>query len=115
LVNSPKFEDFKLHIEFICGAATRSKSKPILWPSPTAITRRSVWLLGSTLEQPRKPGVWQTFAVTLPGQYVTAVQNGITVIDNKEIPGIKGGALDGDEGLPSNLINSWRGSHNCLR
>jgi len=28
------------------------------------------------------------------------VQNGQTVIDNKEIPGITGGALDSHEGLP---------------
>jgi len=28
------------------------------------------------------------------------VQNGHTIIDNKEIPGITGGALDSYEGLP---------------
>jgi hypothetical protein len=28
------------------------------------------------------------------------VQNGKTVIDNQEIPGITGGALDSHEGLP---------------
>jgi len=31
---------------------------------------------------------------------VTVVQNGQTVIDNKEIPGITGGALDSHEELP---------------
>jgi len=31
---------------------------------------------------------------------ITVVQNGKTIIDNQEIPGITGGALDSDEGLP---------------
>jgi hypothetical protein len=31
---------------------------------------------------------------------VTVVQNGHTIIDNKEIPGLTGGALDSHEGLP---------------
>jgi hypothetical protein len=31
---------------------------------------------------------------------VTVVQNGQTVIDNQEIPGITGGALDSHEELP---------------
>jgi len=31
---------------------------------------------------------------------VTVVQNGKTIIDNREIPGITGGALDSHEELP---------------
>jgi 3-keto-disaccharide hydrolase len=31
---------------------------------------------------------------------VTLVQNGVAVIDHKEIPGITGGALDSHEGAP---------------
>jgi hypothetical protein len=31
---------------------------------------------------------------------VTVVQNGQTIIDKQEIPGITGGALDSHEGLP---------------
>jgi hypothetical protein len=34
------------------------------------------------------------------GRRVTVVLNGKTVIDNKEIPGITGGALDSQEGMP---------------
>src|ERR1039457_851489 len=51
-------------------------------------------------EQPRRPGVWQTFDITLVGRWVTVVQNGQTIIDNKEIPGITGGALNSREELP---------------
>jgi hypothetical protein len=34
------------------------------------------------------------------GRRVTVVLNGKMVIDNKEIPGITGGALDSQEGMP---------------
>jgi hypothetical protein len=53
-----------------------------------------------TPELPRKANEWQTYDITLIGRRVTVVQNGQTVIDNKEIPGITGGALDSHEGLP---------------
>jgi hypothetical protein len=36
----------------------------------------------------------------LVGRTVTVVQNGHTVINNQEIPGITGGALDSHEELP---------------
>ena len=51
-------------------------------------------------EQPRRPGDWQTFDITLAGRWVTVVQNGQTIIGNKEIPGITGGAFDSHEELP---------------
>jgi hypothetical protein len=51
-------------------------------------------------EQPRKDGVWQTFDITLVGRTLTVVQNGVTVIDHRDIPGITGGALDSEEGEP---------------
>ncbi len=35
---------------------------------------------------------------------VTVVQNGHIVIDNKEIPGITGGALDSNEELPGPIL-----------
>jgi hypothetical protein len=31
---------------------------------------------------------------------ITVIQNGKTIINNQEIPGITGGALDSQEGLP---------------
>ena len=59
--------------------------------------------LAPTPEQPRRPGEWQTYDITLVGRMVTVVQNGHTIIDNKEIPGITGGALDSHEELPGPL------------
>lgn len=38
------------------------------------------------------------------GRVVTVVLNGETVIDRQTIPGITGGALDSDEGVPGPLL-----------
>ena len=59
--------------------------------------------LAPTPELPRQPGEWLSFDVTLIGRWITVVQNGQTIIDNKEIPGITGGALDSHEELPGPL------------
>jgi hypothetical protein len=111
LINNSKFEDFKLHVEFNCGPdsnsglylrgryevqiETESASEP-----PSHHTGGVYGFLAPTPELPRKPGEWQTFDITLLGRMVTVVQNGQTVIDNQEIPGITGGALDSHEELP---------------
>ena len=50
------------------------------------------------------PGEWQTYDITLAGRRVTIVLNGRTIIDNLEIPGITGGALDSDEGAPGPIM-----------
>jgi len=51
-------------------------------------------------ELPRSPDVWQTFDITLIGRRGTVVRNGKTIIDQQEIPGITGGAVDSHEGSP---------------
>ena len=111
LINDSKFEDFKLHVEFNC--ATNSNSGVYLRgryevqietdsiEEPPSHHMGGVYgFLAPTPELPRKPGEWQTFDITLIGRWITVVQNGQTIIDNKEIPGITGGALDSHEELP---------------
>ena len=111
LINDSKFEDFKLHVEFNCGVNSNSgvylrgryevqiETDSINEP-PSHHTGGVYGFLAPAPESPRKPGEWQTFDITLIGRMVTVVQNGQTIIDNKEIPGITGGALDSHEGLP---------------
>ena len=53
-----------------------------------------------TVMLPRKPGEWESFDITLVGRRLTIVRNGTKTIDNQEIPGITGGALDSNEGEP---------------
>ncbi len=49
-------------------------------------------------------GEWNRAEITLLGRIVTVVLNGVTVIDQLEIPGITGGALDSAEGEPGPLF-----------
>ena len=111
IISAQKFQDFKLHIEFNCGkdsnsgvylrgryevqVETESQGEP-----PSHHTGGVYGFLAPTPEQPRSPDAWQTYDITLIGRRVTVVLNGKTVIDNQEIPGITGGALDSHEGEP---------------
>jgi hypothetical protein len=52
----------------------------------------------------KQAGEWQAFDITLIGRRVTVVLNGTTVLDNAEIPGITGGALDSAEGAPGPIM-----------
>lgn len=111
LISEAKFEDFKLHIEFNCAPGSNSgvylRGRYELQieddPQPEGPTMRTGGIYGflaPSPEQPRQPGVWQTYDITLVGRVVTVVQNGHTIIDQQEIPGITGGALDSHEALP---------------
>jgi hypothetical protein len=110
-MSDAKFQDFKLHMEFNCGKdansgvylrgryevqiETESESEP-----PSHHTGGVYGFLAPSPELPRKADTWQTFDITLIGRRVTIVQNGQTIVDQKEIPGITGGALNSDEASP---------------
>lgn len=49
-------------------------------------------------------GEWQTYEITLIANRVTVVMNGTKVIDNGEVPGITGGALDANEKGPGPIL-----------
>lgn len=111
LVNDSKFQDFKLHVEFNCAANSNSgvylrgryevqvETDSIEEP-PSHHMGGVYGFLEPTPELPRKPGEWQAYDIMLIGRWITVIQNGQTIIDNKEIPGITGGALDSHEELP---------------
>ena len=106
-----KFQDFKLHIEVNCPTNANSgiylrgryevqvEDDSIQEP-PSHHMGAVYGFLAPMPEQPRRPGVWQTFDITLQGRFITVVQNGQTIIDRREIPGITGGALDSHEESP---------------
>ena len=86
---------------FICAAAMNSRLKMNLQASrPSHHTGGIYGFLAPHPELPRTTDKWQTYDITLIGRHVTVVQNGTTVIDNKEIPGITGGAVDSNEAAP---------------
>jgi hypothetical protein len=111
IISDPKFEDFKLHVEFNCAPESNSGiylrgryevqiEDDSLKEPPSHHTGAIYGFLTPSPEMPRKPGEWQSFDISLIGRSVTIIQNGHTVIHNQEIPGITGGALDSDEELP---------------
>lgn len=111
LISDSKFEDFKLHVEFNCARGSNSgvylrgryelqiEDDPVP-EGPTMRTGGIYGFLAPSPEQPRRPGEWQTYDITLVGRVVTVIQNGQLIIDKQEISGITGGALDSHEALP---------------
>jgi hypothetical protein len=111
IINDQKFKDFKLHIEFNCAANSNSgvylrgryevQVETNSLEEPPSHHMGGVYgFIAPTPEQPRKPGEWQSYDITLIGRTITVVQNGQTIIDRQEVPGITGGALDSHEELP---------------
>ncbi|MBZ5618431.1 MAG: DUF1080 domain-containing protein [Acidobacteriia bacterium] len=112
LKSTRKFDDFKLHIEYNCpdhgnsGIYLRGRYEVQVEYEPLDANDQfhrmgSIYsFLAPAVELPRKPGTWESYDVTLVGRWVTIIRNGVKTVDNKEIPGITGGALDSNEGEP---------------
>jgi len=112
LMSTSKFDDFKLHFEVNCpnqgnsGFYLRGRYEiqleyGPLGASPVERQMGSIYgRIAPNVELPRTPGVWETFDITLVGRTLTVVRNGVTTIDQQEIEGITGGALDANEGEP---------------
>ncbi|HYW47336.1 MAG TPA: DUF1080 domain-containing protein [Bryobacteraceae bacterium] len=112
LQTTRKFDDFKLHIEYNCPSGGNSgiylRGRYEVQIEYEAVDANdaphsigSIYsFLAPSVNLPRTPGAWESFDITLVGRYVTIVRNGVKTIDNREIPGITGGALDSREGEP---------------
>ncbi|HEV2136117.1 MAG TPA: DUF1080 domain-containing protein [Terracidiphilus sp.] len=111
LVSDRKFQDFKLHLEFKNGPTSNSGvylrgryevqiENESAGEPPSHHTGGIYGFIAPHPELPRVTGKWRTYDITLIGRQVTVVLDGTTVIDNKEIPGLTGGALDSHEGEP---------------
>jgi len=107
-----KFEDFKLHIEYNCpdegnsGIYLRGRYEVQVEYEKVDANDKfhsmgSIYsFIAPAVDLPRKPGTWESYDITLVGRHVTIVRNGVKTVDNQEIPGITGGALDSNEGEP---------------
>jgi hypothetical protein len=107
-----KFDDFKLHLEYNCpeggnsGVYLRGRYQIQIEYAAEGVNDKlhgmgSIYgFLGPTRDAPGKAGEWEAMDVTLVGRWVTIVRGGVTIIDNQEIPGITGGALDSNEEAP---------------
>lgn len=111
LATDRKFGDFKLHVEFKLGPDSNSgvylrgryevqiENESADEP-PSHHTGGIYGFIAPHPELPRTTDKWQTYDITLIGRRVTIIQDGTTVIDNKTIPGITGGAINSDEAAP---------------
>ena len=107
-----QFNDFKLHVEYNCpkdgnsGVYLRGRYEVQIEYEAADKNDKfhgmgSVYgFLPPAVNVSPRPGQWETYDITLLGRNVTIVRDGTTIINNQEIPGITGGALDSREGDP---------------
>jgi hypothetical protein len=122
------FGDFKVHVEFSCppdensGVYLRGRYEaqvgPAAYPAPPSAKKGAAkkgmdsgyhnpfgfvgciyGMVGPASQPPFNPE-WQVYDITLIGRMVTVMFNGVTTVDNKEIAGVTGGAIDSNEGDP---------------
>jgi hypothetical protein len=116
LLSTRSFDDFRLHLEFRypegsnSGVYLRGRYEVQIEdsprrPEPLDIDHGSIYgFLAPSEDAAAGPGEWQTFDIALLGRRVTVVLNGRTIIADRVIPGITGGALDGNEGEPGPIL-----------
>jgi len=115
LATDQKFEDFKLHMEFRVPKGANSgvylRGRYELQIDDAAGLDPSSHHLGGVYgfiapseSVARAAGEWQSMDVSLVGRMITYDLNGTTIISNREIPGITGGALDSVEADPGPLL-----------
>jgi len=112
LLTVRKFEDFRLHFEENCpesgnsGIYLRGRYEVQIEnekrdPNDKLHAMGAIYgFIAPSVMLPQKPGQWESFDVTFIGRYVTIIRDGTKIIDDQEIPGITGGALDSNEGQP---------------
>ena len=109
LISDQKFTDFKLRVEFRykkgsnSGVYLRGRYEVQIEDAPQDAHPASIlfgglygFLTPSEMAA-LGPEQWQVFDITLVGRMLTVVANGKMIINNQEIPGITGGALDSNE------------------
>jgi hypothetical protein len=115
LATDQKFNDFKLHLEFRVPKGANSgvylRGRYELQIDDSAGLEPSSHHLGGVYgfiapsENAARPaGEWQSMDVSLVGRMLTYDLNGTSIICNREIPGITGGALDSAEADPGPLL-----------
>jgi hypothetical protein len=123
LLTDKTFTDFKLHIEFRfskegnSGVYLRGRYEVQIEdgtdPEPPNNQMGAVYgFIAPSEPLPRTPGKWQSYDITLTGRMLTIVANGVTIICNREIPGITGGAINSNEGEPGPLL--LQGDHESI-
>jgi hypothetical protein len=119
-----KFRDFKLEVEF--NVAPKSNSGIYLRgryeiqiidgegrPRDIHSQGALYGFIVPSVDADKKAGEWQKFEITLAANRVTVILNGTKIIDNGEVPGITGGALDANESEPGPIM--LQGDHGPVK
>ena len=61
-------------------------------------------LIEPSVSAEKPAGEWQHIDMTIYKRHLTVVLNGVKIIDNKPIPGVTPGAIDGDEFVPGPIL-----------
>jgi hypothetical protein len=123
IVSEDEYTDFSLHVEFRIpeegnsGVYLRGRYEVQIvddhFQEPDSRSAGSVYgFLTPSRKMTKPPGEWNTYDIILVGRWLTLVFNGETVIDNQEIPGLTGGALDSKEGEPGPIM--LQGDHKAV-
>jgi hypothetical protein len=114
------FDDFKLHVEFNLEAGANSgiylrgryecQMPP---PAPRADGRGPGYaiygMVPASVGVAAAPGEWHSYDITMVGRMVTLAVDGVTFVENQEVAGITGGAIDSNEGEPGPIY--FQGDH----
>jgi hypothetical protein len=110
-----KFKDFELEVEFNVDPQSNSGvylrgryeiqildgyGRPLDVHSQGAL----YGFIVPAVNADKPAGEWQTYEITLIANHVTVILNGTKIIDNGEVPGITGGALDANEKGPGPIL-----------
>jgi hypothetical protein len=115
LISERSFEDFRLHVEFKypegsnSGLYLRGRYEVQIQddfgkPRDPLRIGGVYGFLTPTANAARPANEWQVYDITLIGRRITVILNGNTIVDDQVVPGITGGALDSNEGLPGPLM-----------
>lgn len=114
LVTDRKFTDFKLHVELRLpkgsnsGVYLRGRHEVQIvdrFGEPASDALGAVYgFLAPSEDAAKGADEWQSLDITLIGRRITVVVNGKTIICDREIPGITGGALDSNEDAPGPMM-----------
>lgn len=136
IVHVLKFQDHELHIEFMVPPGSNSgvyiqgryeiQVDDAFGRTPSPYMCGAVYgRIAPKVNASKRAGEWQTFDVkfiaprldkrgrVVKKARITVIHNGITIIDNAEIDGITGGALEGQEGVPGGLM--LQGDHGPIQ
>ncbi len=115
IYTTQKFNDFKLEVEFNVDPQSNSGvylrgryeiqvldgyGRPLDVHSQGAL----YGFIVPAVNADKPAGEWQTYDITLIANHVTVVLNGKEIIDNGEVPGLTGGALNADEKGPGPIM-----------